>query len=97
MNAIAKRLAMLPINLLQHVGGALRVHLVHLTIAFVVGSCWIVGWSRSFDPVPPRFLFPALRKEDVARYVRERSGRAVPVRTPQASSNVATVPLENEK
>jgi hypothetical protein len=97
MKAIAKRAAMLPIILFKHIGGAVRAHLVYLTIAFVFGSCWIIAWSRSIDPAARRFVFPALRKEDLARCMKERSGRPTAMSTPKVSSDVASVPTENDE
>ena len=75
MTLFAKGADRLSASLMRCALDAISAYFVHLTIAFAVGSMWALAWCQSVAPGHGRILFPALRKEDVARFIQERDGQ----------------------
>ena len=87
MPAMAKCLIVHTRSLLQRPVEILRDHYVHLTLTLVVAIGWTAAWARSVEPPNHRALFPALRRDEVARFVLERDQwRRDKTRLPRPSS-----------
>ena len=72
MNAIAKQLRAIPVICLRRAGGAVREHLVHLTMIAVIGSSWLIAGSQSVGTGSHRVVFPPLDGGELAQLLKER-------------------------
>lgn len=68
MSRIAKPLIRLPLNATGFLGRAVRENMVYLTMVVVIGSGWIMAWCKSVDMSERQLVFPALRKDEIARF-----------------------------
>ena len=84
-----------PLRLIQRGIDALRAGFVYLTMAFVIGTGWLMAWSHSINPGNHRMVVPALRRDEFSRLIRERNERRMEIGKPVVSSDLAHVPIDN--